>query len=176
MNSDSSRDNLPTPLTVTATDRINTPRGGIPKINTQPVQNRLRALMMHTARYAFKGESRLAKDAGVSKSAVCRLINGQSTPSFPLVAALTTALENRLPKPLDLRDVVSLDGIYPTPSVCAAAGCKGCLPDDAYHPDNTVKAEWKGVAPGQWTGELPPTNLGRKDDGTSSGFDKRNES
>lgn len=45
-------------------------------IRTVRVHNRIAAVMAHTSRYAFKSESRLAADAGVSKSALNRLING----------------------------------------------------------------------------------------------------
>jgi hypothetical protein len=51
-----------------------TSRRGMTSIQSRPVFNRIFAVMAHTTRYAFKGESRLASDAGVSKSAVCRLL------------------------------------------------------------------------------------------------------
>ena len=120
------------------------------KINTAQVHNRLIALMAHTRRYAFKSESRLARDAGVSKSAVCRLINGHSSPSYTLVVALTRALEKQLCRVLDPREVVSTDGRYPTASVCALCGCKGCLPDAAYDEDNRLRPEYRHLQPGRW--------------------------
>jgi transcriptional regulator with XRE-family HTH domain len=120
------------------------------RINEAPVQNRLLGIMLHTTRYAFKGESRLATDAGVSKSAVSRLINGHCTPSYPLVAALTLALERQLGQPLDPREVVSLDGSYPTASVCQLCGCKGCLPDAAYDEFDQVRPQYRHLQPGQW--------------------------
>jgi len=107
--------------------------------------------MAHTTRYAFKGESRLAADAGVSKSAVCRLINGQSSPSFVLVCALTKALEKQLKRALDPRELISCDGTYPTLSVCQLAGCKGCLPQAAYDEHDNLRPEFRGVQPGQWS-------------------------
>jgi hypothetical protein len=121
-----------------------------PKINQAPVQNRLLAIMAHTTRYAFKGESRLAADASISKSALCRLVNGQSTPSFPLVVALTQALERHLKRAIDPREIVSINGTYPTYSVCELCGCKGCLPAEAYDEENRLKPEWKDVKPGEW--------------------------
>ena len=126
-----------------------------PKVNQIPVQNRLLAIMAHTTRYAFKGESRLAADAHISKSALCRLVNGQSTPSFPLVVALTRALERHLKRVIDPREVVSIDGTYPTASVCELCGCKGCLPAEAYDAENRLKPEWKDVRPGQWSSHPP---------------------
>jgi len=113
--------------------------------------------MAHTTRYAFKGESRLAADSGVSKSAVNRLIHGQSSPSFALVCALTKALEKHLGTTLDPREVISFDGIYPTASVCELAGCKGCLPTEAYDESNILRPEYRDVEPGQWS--VPPAAL-----------------
>lgn len=120
------------------------------KINALQLHNRILALMAHTTRYAFKGETRLAQDAGVSKSAVCRLLNGKSSPSFALVVAVTKALEKRLGRPLDPRELISLDGSYPTASACELAGCRGCLPVEAYDENNVLKPEFKDVKPGQW--------------------------
>ena len=134
-----------------------------PKINTTQVHNRILALMAHTSRYAFKGETRLAQDAGVSKSAVCRLLNGQSSPSFALVVAITKALENHLKRPLDPRDLISVDGHYPTVSACVLAGCKGCLPAEAYDENDVLRPEFKNVKPGQWPVPLRPLR-GRKND------------
>ena len=126
------------------------------KINTSQVHNRILALMVHTNRYAFKGETRLAADAGVSKSAVCRLLNGRSSPSFALVVAITRALEKQLGRPLDPRDLISTDGQFPTPSACQLAGCKGCLPAEVYDENDKVKPEYQHLRPGQWT-VLTPT-------------------
>jgi hypothetical protein len=124
----------------------------IPKVNTSQVHNRILALMAHTSGYAFKGESRLAKDAGVSKSAVCRLLNGQSSPSFALVSSITRALEPHLQRGLqghrlDPHELISLDGTYPT----ASAGCKGCLPAEAYDEHNRLKPEFRDMRPGEWS-------------------------
>ena len=124
------------------------------KINGSQVHNRIMALMAHTTRYAFQGETRLARDAGVSKSAVSRLLTGQSSPSFALVVALTKALEKRLERPIDPRDLISLDGSYPTATACELAGCRGCLPAEAYDAQNRLKPEYKGVKPGQWAVSL----------------------
>ncbi len=123
--------------------------------------------MAHTNRYAFKGESRLASDAGVSKSAVCRLLNGQSSPSFATVSALTLALEPHLQgglkgKGLNPFELISLDGSYPTASACELAGCKGCLPAEAYDEHNRIKPEYKGVQPGQWSVSPSPSSDARK--------------
>lgn len=107
------------------------------KENPVTTHNRLRLVMAHTTRYAFKGEARLASDAGVSKSAVSRLVNGLSSPSFAVVSAIAHALEKRLGRPLDPRELVSFNGRYPTPSACALCGCRGCSLSevDLKHPD-----------------------------------------
>jgi len=115
------------------------------------VHNRIDDVLSHVPRYAFKGRSRLATDAGVSKSAVTRLLNGQSVPSVIVVFRLAKALERRMSTSLDPREIVSLDGDYPTPSTCKLMGCRGCLPCDAYDEDNNLKPEYTGVRPGQWS-------------------------
>lgn len=137
----------------------------INKINGSQVHNRILALMAHTTRYAFQGETRLANDAGVSKSAVSRLLTGQSSPSFALVVALTKALEKRLGRPLDPRDLISLDGSYPTATACELAGCRGCLPSEAYDEQNRLKLEYKDVKPGQWATSLllPATSIPKEE-------------
>lgn len=128
------------------------------KINTTQVHNRVLALMAHTTRYAFRGETRLAADAGVSKSAVCRLLNGNSSPSYALVLAITRALEKQLERPLDPRDIISTDGTYPTASACALAGCRGCLPSEVYDDTDRVKPEYQHLRPGQWSVATPTTS------------------
>lgn len=102
------------------------PRKENPRINDYFTHNRVAQLMAHSTRYAFKSETRLARDAGVSKSAVSRLVQGHTSPSFALVTAITRALERALGVPLDPREVVSTDGTYPTPSVCDLVGCRRC--------------------------------------------------
>ncbi len=102
------------------------PRKENPRINDYFTHNRAAKLMAHTTRYAFKSETRLARDAGVSKSAVRRLVQGHTSPSFALVTAITRALEKALDVPLDPREVVSIDGTYPTPSVCDLVGYRRC--------------------------------------------------
>ncbi len=116
-----------------------------------PVRNRIGAVMAHTRRYAFRGESRLADDAGISRAALNRLVRGTSSPSFVHVVALTQALERALGRSLDPREVISLDGSYPTASVCELCGCRGCLPAEAYDDENRLRPEFKDLKPGQWS-------------------------
>lgn len=120
-------------------------------IHHQAITNRIGAVMSHITRYAFKGGTRLADDAGVSKSAVCRLLNGQSSPSYTLLHLILRALERHLGNTLDPREIVSLDGTYPTASVCRLTNCSGCLPAVAFDAEGNLKPEFKHLKPGQWS-------------------------
>lgn len=113
--------------------------------------NRIAAVLEHVPYYSFQGQVRLARDAGVSKSAVSRLLSGQTAPSFAVALAVTNALERRLGRRLDMRELLSLDGSYPTPSVCDLCGCGGCLPNRAYNPDDTLRPEYRHVPAGAWS-------------------------
>ena len=124
------------------------------KVFPPRVYNRIAAILEHIPYYSFQGQVRLARDAGVSKSAVSRLLSEQTAPSFAVALAVTTALETRLGRKLDPRELLSLDGHFPTPSVCDLCGCRGCLPSRAYNPDNTLRPEFRHVAAGAWS--LPP--------------------
>jgi hypothetical protein len=96
------------------------------------VENRIRQILMHTKWYAFKGEARLAHDAGASKAGLSRIISGQTAPGFRVLCRIVAVLEKAVGRPIDPREVVSFTGTYPTPSVCDLVGCRGCLPDAAY--------------------------------------------
>lgn len=115
--------------------------------------NRIRALMQHVPRYSFKGFSRLAADAGISKSAVSRVVRCKACPSYALVVRIVGALERQLGRKLDLRDVVRIDGSYPTPFTCDVVGCNGCLPEWAYNEHGRLKPEYAAVRPGEWVGD-----------------------
>lgn len=124
-----------------------------------PVQNhplspilhtRLREVMAHTSRYAFKGEARLAADAGVSKSAINRLINKKASSTYWVVLAVTQALEKVLKRSFDPRELVSLDGAYPTGSTCKLVGCRGCQPSEAYDEKGNVRPDFRHLKPGEW--------------------------
>ena len=123
------------------------------RLYSRKLHNRLRAVMSHTTRYAFKGETRLAEDAGVSKSAINRLSNGQSSPSFVLVCALAEALSLQLQRRIEPCELVSCNGSYPTKFVCVLSGCKGCLPSQAYDDEENRRAEYAHIQPGQWSTE-----------------------
>lgn len=116
--------------------------------------NRIAAIMAHTSRYSFRGTSRLAKDAGVSKSTICHLTHGQSSPLYITLKRIVSHLEFQIARRLGTREVVSEDGAYPTAYVCKLVGCSGCMPEQAFLPDGTLKDEWQGVEPGKWTGDV----------------------
>lgn len=115
-----------------------------------PAINRIADVMAHTNLYAFKGISRLAADAGVSRAAVSRVINGTRTPSTFMIERLRRALEKELKRPLDPRDLVAENGKFSTMYVCEVVGCRGCLPANAHDEFGAVKAAFQGVKPGAW--------------------------
>ena len=123
----------------------------------EAVHNRIRAVLKHTTRYAFQSQSRLARDIGVSRSTISRLLRGKVRPSFALVFAVTRALEEDLGRRLDPRELISPDGTYPTPFVCSLVGCRGCLPEEAYDEHGNVRSHWENVLPGRWS------SLGRQE-------------
>ena len=129
----------------------------------QPIVNRLAALMAHTSRYSFQGPARLAADLGVPRSTVLRLLRGQTHPSFGLALATLTRLEEETGHSLDAREVFSLDGSYPTPSVCALLDCPGCLPDEVYDRDDTVRPEFAHLRSGRWP---PVPSFHQREDAT----------
>lgn len=114
--------------------------------------NRIAAVMEHIPWYSIQGQARLAEDAGVSRSAVSRLVSGKAMPSLSVLLPVTRALEKRLGKPLDVRDLVSLDGRYPTPSVCTLMACRGNHPynrPDKIMPEAGQNAPEAGSEEGQ---------------------------
>lgn len=120
-----------------------------------PTFNRIRTLMIHAPRYSFQGQARLASDAGVSRSTISRLLNGRINPSFRLAEAITAALEKHLKRPLDPREVLSPDGTYPTQSGCEIAGCRGCMPEEAYDSGGRLRPEYRDLRPGDWSLSRP---------------------
>lgn len=138
--------------------------------SNQSLSNRLLVLMAHTSRYAFRGQARLAADAGVSRSTISRLLRGRiRNPSYALVCAVTHALERHLDRRLDPRELIAPGGAYPTPSSCALAGCRGCMPDEAYEEDGTLRTEYQGLRPGEWSlaraSDSPQTNFQQTNNG-----------
>jgi DNA-binding phage protein len=117
-------------------------------------QNRVAAIMAHIGRYSFRGTSRLAADAGVSKSTISHLVHGKTNPLYSTIRRVVNCLELHLGRPLPFREVVSSDGSYPTKHVCDLVGCPGCVPDVVYDAEGVVRAGFRQVQPGSWTGNV----------------------
>lgn len=115
------------------------------------LHNRVQTVMVHVSRYSFQGRARLAADAGVSRSTISRMINGQTSPSHALVQAVTDALAVHLKKPLVPRDLFSGDGSYHERSGCRLSGCTGCLPETAFDGHGRRRVEWLNARPGDWS-------------------------
>lgn len=115
-----------------------------------PVINRISCAASHVPEYYFRGIVRFAEDAQVHPSSVSRLVHGQINPSFVLVARLTTALEKRLGKRIDPRDLVAENGQFLTTYVCDLVKCPGCLPENALDEFGSTKEAYKGVEVGKW--------------------------
>ena len=119
---------------------------------TRPrLHNRVQTVMVHVNRYSFQGRARLAADAGVSRSTISRMINGQTSPSHALVQAVTDALATHLKRPLVPRDLFSHNGCYHERSGCRLSGCTGCLPEMAFNGHGRRRVEWLNARPGDWS-------------------------
>ena len=115
------------------------------------LHRRIWAIMVHVPRYQSFGPSRLARDSGLARSTVTRFLSGESTPSVYMVLALLSAIEKQMGRHIDLRELISIDGNYPTPSACKLMGCKGCLPPEAHNRDCTTKPEYSHMKGGEWS-------------------------
>ncbi len=135
---------------------MHTPASG----NWPRIHNRIGAIMIHTSKYSCFGPSRLASDAGVSVSAVSRLIHGRTIPTTSVLARVMVALTNELGYRLPLDEVISLTGKYPTRNICDLLKCRnGCLPGKAWEENNDPKPEWWCKRGGNWTGDVAEQGL-----------------
>lgn len=117
--------------------------------------NRVKALMIHCDRYSGRGGERLASDARVHRSNICRLLHGHQNPSYRFVCRVVGALEQQLGCRIDPREIVVEGGKFRTASVCELAGCPGCLPEEVFTPDGDLKHEHRGLQPGRWSHDAP---------------------
>lgn len=115
------------------------------------LHNRLTLVLAHTRRYAFEGQARLARDAGVSRSTVSRLVSGKTRPQPALVRKVTAAVSAALGRPVPPRELFSPDGTYPTRSGCVLCNCPGCIPEYAFDRQGRRRPEHRLMRPGDWT-------------------------
>ncbi len=126
------------------------------------ISNRLRAVLPHVPYYSFQGAARLAYDVGVARSTISRLLRLQHNPSYQTASGIAQAISMRFGKPVDLRELFTTDGTYPTPSACRLMHCPNCLPSQAWceHTD-MLKPAWRYARPGQWATHSPKASRPR---------------
>ncbi|BCM94546.1 hypothetical protein IAD21_06453 (plasmid) [Abditibacteriota bacterium] len=102
--------------------------GQEPRLDKAPtaviLHHRVREIAFHIPWYGFKTQARLAHDTQVVPSTISRLLRGKELPSLLVALRLTQTLSQRVGYPLDVREVFSLDGSYPTPSVQSRQRCR----------------------------------------------------
>ncbi len=113
--------------------------------------NRIAAVIEHIPWYCFRTQVRLAQDSHISEAAISRLLRGECQPSLLVALQVTHAIEQRLGHHLDLRELFSLDGQFPTPFPCQVTGCPNCLPQFFYDEGDGLKRECQDIKPGRWS-------------------------
>ncbi len=124
-----------------------------------PAINRFADVMAHNDKFAFKGVTRLAREAGVSPSSVSRLINGKMNPSFLMIVRLTQALEKHIGFRIDPRDLMAENGAFLTRFVCDLMHCDGCLPESAHDEFGSRKSVYTTINPGEWVTSRHPAGF-----------------
>lgn len=115
------------------------------------LHNRVAAVMLHIPWYSITGPARLARDSGVAKSTISRLLSGKSTPSYRLIMAVTHAIETRANRSLVVHELFSANGVFTTSSVCSLMQCNGCLPGEIYDRfTDEVRPQFRTLRPGTW--------------------------
>jgi hypothetical protein len=114
------------------------------------IYNRLTAFMVHIPWYTIEGQRRLAADCHCSCSTISRLQHNQLNPSYRLAKSVTDAVSRRLGYALDMAELFSTTGAYPTPSVCSLTGCPGCFPPFAFADDGSLLESYRDLKPGDW--------------------------
>jgi transcriptional regulator with XRE-family HTH domain len=115
--------------------------------------------MAHTKRYAFKGVPRLAKDAGIHRTTLSRVMHGKINPSMRVVSRIATALEKEVGKKIDPREIYAENGDFPTRYTCDLVGCRGCFPDAATDEFGDIKSAYRDVRLGQWVTSRYPNGF-----------------
>ena len=115
--------------------------------------NRVRAIALHIPYYSCLSTSRLATETGVAKSTISHILHGRSHPLYRTAVIIVKALEKRLGLPLDVREVFSVDGSYPTQFVCSLVGCSRCKPPLAFGTSTDENPDLLALPSGQWTGD-----------------------
>jgi len=121
--------------------------------SARKVYTRLPEILAHLSAFTFQPQARLAKEVGVAPSTISRLINGKVSPSPQLVQRVQQVLDTQIGRPIPTREWLSLDTTWPTPYICKVVGCPGCLPEQAYYSDDSLKPAFWHIAPGTWTVE-----------------------
>lgn len=120
------------------------------------LHNRIAAIMLHIRRYDSQSIARLAEDSGVSRSEVSRLLRGRVNPSYVIVERIHLCLEKYAGRRLNLREIVSETGSYPTAYVCDLLKCKGCLPAYTVNEFGDRLPEYRDWKGGRWSGNVAP--------------------
>lgn len=115
--------------------------------------NRVLAIMIHLPRYWSRGAAQLARDIGVSKSTISRLVRGKSHPLYRTACKIVKCLQQELGRPLTHDEVFSDSGLYPTQFVCDLVNCPGCSDDRFFDLDSCRRAGCQHLERGRWTGD-----------------------
>ena len=121
--------------------------------------SRIADVLSHSSALAFKGTSKLLAESGLSRTGLFRLIRGGGNPSYHSVLRVTSALESLLGRSLDPRELIALNGNFPTAFVCFLMGCTGCLPDAAFDTFGSLTHTYADIKPGHWVSSLHPRGL-----------------
>lgn len=102
------------------------------------VDNRIQDFLEHSTKYAFCGQQKLAQNARISGTTISRMLTKASSPSYATIIRITEVLEKEFKTNIDPREVATINGKYPTASVCELLGCSGCTPERAWDENNTL--------------------------------------
>jgi transcriptional regulator with XRE-family HTH domain len=79
-------------------------------IRMRVIVNRVPELFAQVEEYWFHGpQTKLARDAGVSKSQISRILHSQPNPSYYCICRIVTVLEQKLGVKLDPREVYQVE-------------------------------------------------------------------